>query len=104
MARPNQFVRQEATNYDLTLLQDRLQSLFIVLENCPLLEGRTIEDIELVSGVENKIEHGLNRVPEGWIVVDQFGPSGDITRTDELTNVFLPLTSTSTQTVALWVF
>ena len=104
MARPTEFIRQDATNYDLTLLQDRLQDFFRVLDGCPLLEGRLIENVALTAAVETKVEHKLGRLPEGWIVVDRRSVSGDIIRTSESTTLFLNLTSTADQIVSLWVF
>lgn len=104
MGQPTEYIRQEATNYDLTLLQDRLQSFFAVLDNCPLLDGRLVSGVELIAGIEVSVEHGLGRLPQGWFVADKMSVSGDIARTNSWDELFLPLTSPSTQTVSLWVF
>lgn len=40
----------------------------------PLLNGRLLDVGELETGANNRTEHGLGRVPQGWIVV---GVTGD---------------------------
>lgn len=40
------------------------------LQDSPMANGVLIEDIELAAGVTTFVNHGLQRVARGWILVD----------------------------------
>lgn len=68
----------------------------------PILQGHQLNDIKLVVG-SNTINHKLQRMQQGWFVVDQNG-SASIYRSAPLNATTLALTSNAAVTVSLWVF
>lgn len=72
------------------------------LKNQDLFPGRLIEGVELSTTAVN-VEHGLTRLPLGWIVVDRDADES-VFRSSALTTSFLPLTASGSVTVSLWVF
>lgn len=53
---------------DLDTLQKHVKEFVYDLEKCPLVRGRLI-DATKVAGVTLGIDHKLNRIPLGWIIV-----------------------------------
>ena len=68
---------------------------------CPLLNGTLVRADLLASGGVN-VNHGLGRVPQGWIVVD-IGVSANVWSTGSNKKV-LTLNTSADASVSLWVF
>ncbi len=73
MADPREFARVATDDPKLELIQDNAERSFHPLNSSPLAGARLV-DVEIGSFVECYVNHGLNRVPNGWILVS---PSGD---------------------------
>jgi hypothetical protein len=72
-----------------------------VLAN-PINQGLLIQSISLISG-NTTIAHGLLRMQQGWIIVDQNG-AAEIYRSKSFNPLTLTLNSSAAVTVSLWVF
>jgi len=67
----------------------------------PLVYGRLISSV-VIGTSSSKVEHLLNQLPDGWIIVKKNGFS-DILE-EQSDNRFLTLRATSPVTVSIWVF
>jgi len=68
----------------------------------PLNSIILVKDIELKIG-NNKIRHTLNRIPQGWFIVD-INAASTIYRSEPLDEIFLNLNSSAVATISLGVF
>jgi hypothetical protein len=84
------------------MLQSAIEAAFRSLDRVPLLDGRLIENIELTT-TERKIPHNLGRKPKGYLIVDT-NAAATVHRSSESDDRYLPLTSSATVTVKIWVF
>lgn len=101
MSRPKSFRKVFTGAEDLTALQMNVeQAISSVIKN-PLLNGRLIENLELVSG-SNKIEHKLARSVRGFIPVMRSN-AATIYQTEN-DNKFLTVSASADVTVSLWIF
>lgn len=69
----------------------------------PLLNGVLLKNIALEMNVPKAINHLLQRLPQGWILVDQ-DASANVWRAAEFNNLTLTLESSADVTISLWVF
>lgn len=69
----------------------------------PLLAGNQINGIVLVSGVAKSINHLLQRMPQGWFVVDK-NANANIWRTVAWTTTTITLEANANVTINLWVY
>lgn len=83
--------------------QVQIKALTDVLSQIIILQGRLIEDVAVATSA-TRIEHGLNREPKGWIVVDNDTASTIHSSTDALPKLYLSLIASSASTISLWVF
>lgn len=100
--------RVEGRNYgskETNLIQETISTMNQQLINCPLIEGVLLQEVA-VSSTGTYLEHKLNRIPIGYIVVRKnsssvvFASSGGTWN-----NKHIYLTSSSgTITCDLWVF
>lgn len=72
-----------------------------VLAN-PMTNMKIISDVVLING-STAINHGLQQVQQGWIIVDQQG-AASIYRSQPLNSLTLTLTSSAAVTVSIGVF
>ena len=102
----HQAIAESATPYDLSQLQDRLEEVLEQLTSKDQLDTLLFEDVALVAGQENWLEHGLGATVRGWRVNDLDQPaiinrvSGS---TADLTK-YLPLATTVTCNVSIEVY
>lgn len=91
-------------NVALDLYQSKLKSELDPLLANKLTQGSLLQGLTLNPGV-NVINHKLQRMPQGWFVVDING-NANIWRSAPFTNLTLTLTSSaaSSFTISLWVF
>lgn len=69
----------------------------------PMLSGNLISNILLSAGIPKTINHLLQRMQQGWILVDTTG-SDVVKRTRPFNTTTLTLQSASDTTISLWVF
>ena len=93
---------QHTGNQDVELLQQNIKKFAKVLEDNPLLDGRLLEDVALNAAANTDINHGLGRVPRGWILTDQ-SAAATVYRVAWTTTTLTLLASGAT-TVDIWVF
>lgn len=86
---------------DLVSLQNALARIFLDLLGLEILNGRLIEDVVVTTSTVT-VDHGLNRVLKGWIVVKK-NADRRVWQTS-ITSTQLVLDSSATVTVSLWVF
>ena len=82
-------------------VQDNVTNAFSTLSTMQILDGSLITNIKLSSG-DNKVAHGLNRIPLGWIVVDRSANANLYRSSWDDRNI--TINSSATSTIALWVF
>jgi len=100
--KPKPFDRFADEDEKLVQLQDRLEAFFKAIEDCPLVDGRGIEDVAITSGTPLEVEHLLGRVPEGYVVTKRSaGASVFHTAIDD---EHLTLDASANVTVNLWVY
>lgn len=69
----------------------------------PILSGLQIDDIVLTSGVTKQINHLLQRLPQGWFIVDQ-NAAASIFRAAPYNIYTLALQSSANVTISIWVY
>lgn len=74
----------------------------------PMADGRFLYGVEVSSGSNITLAHGLRRKPNGWIVVRSYGAGGHLLTETESTKASITLAHGSSTGVAckvdLWVF
>lgn len=92
-------------NYITTDLSDKnstIQDLVNSIQGNLLYNGRLLKDVSVVSSTDNVINHGLSRVPNGYIIVSKSATCDLVfVRSDSLT---ITLNPTANATISLWVF
>jgi hypothetical protein len=83
----------------------RIQGLLVgainQLNRVEILDGQAVT--VTLSGTETKVEHGLGRLPCGWVVQDKTA-NQNVWRSGEMTARHIPLTASAAVTVTLWIF
>ncbi len=69
----------------------------------PMLNGNMIDDVSLVANTPKAINHLLQRMPQGWILVDNTANTV-VWRTQAFTQSTITLESSANTTISLWVF
>lgn len=86
---------------ELEQLQSNIAQVFGSISQVRILDGVLIRDIDVVT-TGTKINHLLQRQPEGWLIVDK-NAVGDIHRTDwDATSITLQASANTT--ISMWVF
>ena len=103
MTEPIRYEPHTTNQEDLERIQDRVEDWARQFATSVPALGRYIEGVELAAGVNYVVDHGLGRVPRGWIVCDAEGGFAVVRRVswDERE---LVLYGSITTTIALWVF
>ena len=87
-------------------LQDSTRRLTQFVNNCPLIDGALLVDVNLTTGQVNEVPHPLGRILKGFIVVDKTTLSfitRSSNRNDNPQNTLL-LNCTVDAVVSRWVF
>ncbi len=71
--------------------------------NNPIVLGHQISNIVMASGVPVVINHGLDRMMQGWYLVDN-NANCIVWRTQNLNTKTLTIESSADTTIALWVY
>lgn len=89
---------------ELQLLESQWKSILDPILGNPILSGRLITDIALVSG-NNTVSHKLGRALQGYIVTDMTGAFVNIYRVESPNpTLTLVLNSSGAATIGLMVF
>ena len=96
----------KSLDLDVSFVEYRTQEIADFVERCPLIDGRLLTGIEMITGQDNDIPHGLDRVPAGYIVVNRtansvISTSSAVNKTPKNS---LILNCSANVTVSLWVF
>ena len=84
------------------LAQTKWASILNPIIALPILQGNLVSDIVLKASTAQVINHGLQRQPKGWFLVDNTA-NAVIWRTAWST-LTITLTASANTTVAIWVF
>lgn len=69
----------------------------------PILGGNQINSITLLAGKPVAINHLLEKMPQGWFLVDNTA-STTVWRSAAFTKTTITLTSSANTTIAIWVY
>lgn len=69
----------------------------------PMLSGIQIDSIIMKAGIPNVINHLLQRMPQGWFLMDNIANSV-IWRSAAFSVNFITLTASVDTTISIWVF
>jgi hypothetical protein len=69
----------------------------------PILDGLQIDGIKLIANKAQAINHQLQRLPQGWFLVDNTANTV-VWRTQAFNTLTLSLESSSDTTISIWVF
>lgn len=83
-------------------LQDNVDEVLRVISRKEILDGRIISDIEITSGTTKTVNHGLDRQPQGYIVIKN--SSNAVIYGDTFTSSTLELDASANTTIDIWVF
>jgi hypothetical protein len=101
------YVRSGTNIPDVQRVENSLISTLQSIITNPLLNSPTLKKaVVLTTGVDNVVDHGLNRPVTGWIIVDK-NASADIyqsTTINTMPTTSIILNTTSTVTVTILFF
>jgi len=101
------YVRSGTNHPDLQRVENSLIASFQSIITNPLLNSPTLKKaVVLTSGVDNIVDHGLNRPINGWIIVNK-NASADIyqsTTVNTIPTSSVILRTTNTATVSILFF
>ena len=97
------FSQIHTSSNDLNRVQDNIAVFANPITRNLLLDGVLIEDIDLTTS-ETKVNHTLNRKPNGWIIVKKDAAQDVYESGSTVPDRFLSLTAGGNVTVSLWVF
>jgi len=92
-----------STSLPWTLAQPKLAASLNPILNLPILNGNQINNINLVANTPQSINHLLQRMMQGWFVVD-INADTAIRRTLPFNSLTLTLESTSNVQINIWVY
>lgn len=89
---------------NINRLQKNIDETLNQVLNIELLNGNLLEDIALVSGSINTVNHGLDRKYRGWIIVDKDANANIYSSTSNVPEKTLLLNTTLNCVVSIWIF
>jgi len=97
-------IRSKVT--DLVQVQENIEQTFKSVLSVPLLNGRLLTDIQLITGQTNRVEHKLGRNMIGYIIVRKNAAATIYdTKSSKVADQGFLLLSTSTNTITdIWIF
>ncbi len=96
--------KTQSTDRVTNTIQDNVESALRPILKNPLMDGTLIEDLTLVTGTPFTVEHGLGRIPRGWMVVSPNAESSVWESASALPTKTLILNVSANVTLSLWVF
>lgn len=101
------YVRSGTNNTDIQRVENSLISTLQSIITNPLLNSPTLKKaVVLTTGVDNVVDHGLNRPVTGWIIVD-INAAANVYRSatiNTMPTTSIILNTTSTVTVSILFF
>lgn len=85
------------------LAQTKWASVLNPIIALPMLAGNMIEDINLEMNTAMAVNHLLQRMPQGWFLMDNTA-NAVVWRTADFNNLTLTLESSADTTISIWVF
>lgn len=109
MAGIKRFIKIRTQDEDLNKMQERVEAAFQPIFNSEIVNGVFLEEINLVTGSDNIIEHKLGRKVRGYIVVSKSANSNVYDKINDASdttnkNFYLNLQCSANVTVNLWIF
>lgn len=101
MSTTRSFKQVNTNDRVLQRIQDNVDDAIRSVITSPILDGRLIVGMALNVG-DNGLEHKLNRVPRGYIIVDKNANSNIYTTSKD--DKFLTLNVGVAITASIWVF
>jgi hypothetical protein len=94
------------TQAPLSRVQDNLASTLDTITSIEMLDGVRIENIKLLSGIDNLISHKLNRIPLGYIILRKRASSDiwDTQDSNKSPSKTLILNCSANVTIDIWIF
>lgn len=87
----------------LDLMQTRWAQILNQFVNNPILQGVAISDILLNATTPKAIQTTLERVPQGWFLIDNMADCS-VWRTEPFNAQTLTLEASADTTISIWVF
>ena len=102
-----EFERYRSDNYELNRVQDKVEDFARGVQLGGIINGRLVENVELIANQTTMVYHGLGRRYKGYIVVSI--NEKDVVQVVDADNLspekYIPLTVvTYPATASLWVF
>lgn len=94
---------QLSTKLPWELAQTKWASILNPLLQLPFLSGIQINSIVLKANVNNVVNHLLQRMPQGWFLVDNTAHC-TVIRAAPFTTTTITLQSDNDTTVSLWIY
>lgn len=79
-----------------------LQDVISTITNNVLLNGRLVKDIAVLSTADTVIDHGLGRIPNGYIIVKKLANCDLVFKSSN--TLTITLRASASTTLNLWVF
>jgi len=98
------FKRIHTGDDELNAVQDELERILNPVLNNEILSNNKVTEITLVSGKARNILHKLNRVPEGWIIIQKDSNADIWANGSSNPDKFLNLESDANVTISILVF
>lgn len=102
MSKPAHLEHVHAQDGDTSALRDAVARYLRQLDDCDLIGGRLLKNVDIDSAPGTALEHGLGRTPEGWIVTDLRG-GATVWRT-AWDAKFLTLEALAPVVASVWVY
>jgi hypothetical protein len=94
---------QLSTSLPFNLMITKWASILNPIISIPFLSGRQINNIILTANTPFSINHGLQRLPQGWFVVDN-QMNCTVWRTQPFNQSTLFLESNANTIISIWVY
>ena len=92
-----------STKLPWDLAQTKWSSILNPIISNPILAGDSLTDIILKANIPQSINHLLQRIPQGWFLIDN-DSSATIWRAKPFTIYTITLESDADTTISIWIF
>lgn len=92
-----------STKLPWDLAQTKWSSTLNPIISLPILQGNQIADIALIASTPKVINHLLQRMPQGWFLVDNTA-NAVVWRAQPLNNLNITLESSADTTISIWIY